>query len=307
MLNKLAAVPDQKPGVVIAHVLATLATNPQDVPLAILYKFDSDKTLGGRTTLRLQGQLGLPEGHELLVDVVDIDGDEGLAPELRRAGSEAIFIDYDQRFGNASWRGWEAPSKKIAVLPISSSTRLFGYLVMGTNPYRPFDDPSRQFVHDLNRMISSIVSAATIFELAETRREQLECDLVVSDLKLRHLVEHASVGMCHVTVDGEMLWANDQYFRLAGRNAKQHLTDYSFYDAFLEAELPQVKEVWQQLLAGVEHVHREFRMKRTYTSPTGEEIPASIQVLAFPYRDPESGQVKSVMACTTDISRLKWA
>jgi hypothetical protein len=35
--------------------------------------------------------------------------------------------------------------------------------------------------------------------------------------------------------------------------------------------------------------------------------PAQIQVLAFPYRNPDTGQVKSVMACTTDISELKWA
>ncbi|KAL5386424.1 hypothetical protein DPSP01_004149 [Paraphaeosphaeria sporulosa] len=307
MLNKLAAVPDQKTNVVMTHVLTTLATNPHDVPLAVMYKFDFDDTLGERTTLRLQGQIGLPEGHKLLVDVADITSDEGLVPELRRAGSEAIFIDCDQRFDNASWRGWEAPSKKIAVLPISSSTRLFGYLVVGLNPYRPFDDSCRQFVYDLNRMVSSIVSAAINFELAETRRDQLECDLAVSNLKLRHLVEHASVGMCHVAIDGEMLWANDQYFRLAGRSAEQHLANYSFYDAYLEEDLPQVREVWQELLAGVEHIHAEFRMKRTYTSPTGEEIPASIQVLAFPYRDPDSGHVRSVMACTTDISRLKWA
>lgn len=307
MLNKLGAVPDQKADVVIAHVLTTLATNPHDVPLAVMYKFHFDDALGERTTLRLQGQIGLPEGHTLLVDVADIDSDEGLVPELRRAGTEALFIDHDQRFENATWRGWEAPSKKIAVLPISSSTHLFGYLIIGLNPYRPFDHACRQFVHDLNRIISSIISAAINFELAETRREQLECDLAVSNLKLRHLVEHASVGMCHITVEGEMLWANDQYFRLAGRSAGEHTTDYSFYDAYLEEELPQVREVWQQLLAGVEHIHAEFRMKRTYTSPTGEEIPASIQVLAFPYRDPDSSLVKSVMACTTDISRLKWA
>ncbi|KAF2448474.1 hypothetical protein P171DRAFT_213403 [Karstenula rhodostoma CBS 690.94] len=307
MLNKLAAVPDQKSDVVIAHVLTVLATNPRDVPLAVMYKFDFDDTPGERTTLRLQGQIGLPESHKLLVDVANIDSDEGLVPELRRAGSEAIFIDYDHRFDDASWRGWEAPSKKIAVLPISSSTRLFGHLVLGLNPYRPFDDHCRQFVHDLNRMISSLVSAAINFELAETRREQLESDLAVSNLKLRHLVEHASVGMCHVTADGEILWANDQFYRLAGRSAEQHNANYSFYDAYLEEELPHAREVWQKLLAGVEHIHTEFRMKRTYTSPTGEEIPASIQALAFPYRDPESGQVKSVMACTTDISRLKWA
>lgn len=304
MLNKLAAVPDQKSDVVVDHLLTTLATNPYDVPLVMLYKFD---VTAESNTLRLQGQSGLPEGHKLLVEVANADSDEGLIPELRRAESAPIFIDHDERFEAVSWRGWEAPSRKIAILPIRSPNRLFGYLVIGLNPYRPFDDLCCQFVNDLNRMVSTIVSSAITFELAETRREQLESDLAVSNLKLRHLVEHASVGMCHVSVDGKMLWANDQYFRLAGRTAEEHTANFSFYDAYLDEDLPKVRGVWNELLAGVEHTNTEFRVKRTYTSPTGEETPASIQVLAFPYRDPESGQVKSVMACTTDISRLKWA
>jgi signal transduction histidine kinase len=307
MLNKLAAVPDQKSDVVVHHVLTTLATNPYDVPLAMLYKFDESAE---PTTLRLQGHSGLPEGHKLLVDVADIDSDQGLIPELRRAvcASEPIFIDHDDRFEAVPWRGWGAPSRKIAILPIRSPTRHFGYLVIGLNPYRPFDGPCCQFVNDLNRIVSTIVSAAITFELAETRREQLESDLAFSNLKLRHLVEHASVGMCHVSVDdGEILWANDRYFYLAGRSVVDHTTNHSFYDAYLDEDLPKVRGLCKELLTGVEHTNAELRVKRTYTSPNGEETPASIQILAFPYRDPESDQVKSIMACTTDISRLKWA
>lgn len=302
MLNKLAAVPAQKSDVVADHLLMTLATNPYDVPLAMLYKFDEASE---SRTLRLQGQSGLPEGHKLLVDVADIDSDEGLIPELRHAGSSPIFIDHDDRFESVLWRGWEAPSKKIAILPIRSSNHLFGYLVIGLNPYRPFDESCRQFVHDLDRMVSTIVSSAISFELAETRRVQLESDLAVSNLKLRHLVDHASVGMCHVSADGEILWANDQYFYLAGRSVQEHTSNDSFYDAYLDEDLPNVRGLCNEILAGVEHTNAEFRVKRSYTTPTGEKTPASIQVLAFPYR--ESGTVKSIMACTTDISRLKWA
>jgi signal transduction histidine kinase len=44
---------------------------------------------------------------------------------------------------------------------------------------------------------------------------------------------------------------------------------------------------------------------RLYTCPVGDAEPAQLQVLAFPYR--ENGKVQSIMACTTDISKLKWA
>lgn len=304
MLNKLAAVPAQTVDAVTAHVLATLATNSNDVPLAMLYQRRVDKEAA---TLQLQGQIGLPEGHQLLVDVAEISGTEGLIPDLRHAGSEPLFIDHDDRFDSVSWQGWGAPSKKIAILPITSLDGVFGYLVIGSNPYRPFDDAFRQFTRDLSRMVSAIFTAAINFELAEKRREQLESDLAFSNLQLRHLVEHASVGMCHVSVDGQLLWANEHYFHLVGRSANEHAAKYSFYDVYLEEDLPQVEEVWNDLISGSEHVSVEFRLRRTYTAPTGEELPASIQFFAFPYRDLDSGRVKSVMACSTDISRLKWA
>jgi PAS domain S-box-containing protein len=304
MLNKLAAVPAQTVDAVFAHILTTLETNPNDIPLALLYKFQQGVA---PTALRLQGHTGLPQGHSLLVDDVFVESEQGLVPDMRRAGSEALMINRDERFDFASWTGWGAPSDKIAILPIASGMRLFGYLVVGTNPYRPHDDTCKQFVRDLNRMVSSIVSAAVDSESSKRRQEQLEADLAFSDLTLRHLINHASVGMCHVSMDGHMLWANDHYYRLSGKSAEEHAPRYAVFDVYLEEDRPKAVETFENLLAGIDHITVELRLKRMYESPNGETEPAQIQVLAFPYRDPETGQVKSVMACTTDISKLKWA
>jgi signal transduction histidine kinase/PAS domain-containing protein len=304
MLNKLAAIPAQSLESVTAHILATLATNSNDVPMAMLYRLRDGVEL---PILQLQGQIGIPEGHRLFINVADIDSDQGLVPDLRRAGSEAIFIDHDERFESVAWKGWDAPSKKIAILPITSLKRVFGYLAIGLNPYRPFNDACRQFAYDLNRLVSTIITGAINFELDKSRREQLESELAFSNLQLRHLVDHASVGMCHISLDGHMLWANDHYFRLAGSSADQHVSRYSFFDVYLEEDVPLAEKAWKDLISGAEHITAEFRLKRTYTTPVGEDMPATIQALAFPYRDTVSGRVKSVMACTTDISRLKWA
>lgn len=279
MLNKLAAVPAQTLDAVTAHVLETLGTNTYDIPLAMLYKLEDGAE---SPMLQLRGQFGLPEGHRLLIDKAKVDSTEGLIPDLQRAGSEVIFMDYDDRFESVSWKGWEVPPKQIAILPIVSSDRLFGYLVIGMNPYRPFDDACRAFAQDLNRMVSTILSAAVNFELAEDRREQLESDLAFSNLKVRHLVEHTSVGMCHASVDGELLWANDRYFELAGKSAEEHAANYSFYNAYLEEDLPKVEQVWNDLVAGVVHNNVELRLKRTFISPTGEETPVSIRSSGFP-------------------------
>lgn len=302
MLNKLSAVPAQTVDAVADHVFATLTLNNNDVPLAMLYRLKGDPE---PSTFELQRQIGLPEGHTLLVTTADFCSDEGLIPELRYAGSDPVFIDLDERFDSVSWQGWGVPSKKIAILPIPDLDRIYGYLVIGLNPYRPFDDICRQFALDLSRMVSALFAAAAEVELAESRREQLESDLAFSDFQLRHLVNHTSVGMCHASAEGKLLWANEHYFQLLGSCADAQLAPYAFYDAYLEEDHQKVEAVWNDLISGAGHVNAELRLKRMYTAPTGEKVPASLQVLAFPYLDSE-GRVKSIMACTTDISRLKW-
>jgi signal transduction histidine kinase len=306
MLNTLATVPAQSQGrdAVCSHILATLKTNSNDVPLAMLYRLDEGI---GSNELRLQGHSGLPDGHKLLVEKATIDSEEGLIPDMRRAGTDAMVIDYDERFAAASWGGWGEPSKKIGIIPIRRGSRLFGYLVFGTNPYRPHDDLCQQFMRDLDRMVSSIFSTAADSESNKKRQEQLEADLAFSDLKLRHLIEHASVGMCHISVDGYVLWANDHYYELAGKSAADHsAARFSFLDVYHDDDRKRAGEIWEALLKGLDHITADLRLRRLYTPPTGDPEPAQLQVLAFPYRD-EHGNVMSVMACTTDISRLKWA
>jgi signal transduction histidine kinase len=304
MLNALAAVPAPAVDAVYAHILATLTSNAADIPLAMLYTLDAGIA---PSVLRLQGYFGLPKTHPLVVDHADVESDHGLMPDLRRAGAQVVVIDYDTRFDAAAWTGWGAPSKHIAIVPITSGARVFGHLVIGTNPYRPHDDTCMQFIHDMRRMTSSIVAAAVESETYQLRQDRLEADLAFSNLKLRHLIDHASVGMCHISVDGSMLFANDHYYRLCGATAEEHAAPYSFLDVYLDEDQPKAQKAWQDLLAGVDHVTVEMRLKRIYTSPNGEKEPAQIQVLAFPYRDSETGQVTSIMACTTDIARLKWA
>ncbi|KAF2853540.1 putative histidine kinase-like protein M3YPp [Plenodomus tracheiphilus IPT5] len=304
MLNMLGSIAAKDVDTVYSHTLATLATNPKDVPLAMFYRLQ-----GGDNSniLKLHGHIGLPEDHPLKVESATIDSEEGLIPDLRRAGTDVAVIDYDERFDNVSWTGWGAPSKKIAIIPIICSSRMFGYLIFGTNPFRPQDEPSEQFVRDVARMVSSLVTSANDAESSKKRQEQLEADLAFSDLKLRHLIDHASVGMCHASRDGYMLWANDHYYKLAGQSATdQEAGDRAFLDVYHEEDRSKAEAIWEDLIKGADHVTVELRVKRMYNPPSGDPEPAQLQVLAFPYRD-ELGCVRSVMACTTDISRLKWA
>ncbi|KAF1937639.1 hypothetical protein EJ02DRAFT_458538 [Clathrospora elynae] len=304
MLNTLASVSSQNVDEIYSHILATLKTNAHDVTMAMLYIMEEG---AGSKLLRLRGEIGLPQDHRLRVETATIDSEDGLIPDMRRAGTDTMAIEYDERFESISWKGWGEPSKKIVILPIVSASHLFGYLIYGTNPLRPHDELCQQLIRDLGRLVSSVVASAVDSDSNKKRQEQLEADLAFSDLQLRHLIDHASVGMCHVSLDGHMLWANDHYYQLAGRSASDHADGFAFFDVYHEDDRGKVEEIWENLLKGDEdHISADLRLKRLYTPSTGDAVPAQLQVLAFPYRD-ELGSVRSVMACTTDISRLKWA
>lgn len=306
LLNRLASHAEFDPDTACTHILDTLATDPTDVPLALLYELDGDGDGDAASdVLRLRGHYGLPKGHNLIVDSHDLQSQAGLIPECCRAGSEILTIDYDERFDSVEWAGFGSPSKKMGILPITSGSRVAGYLVVGTNPCRPFDDACLQFLKDIRRTVSSIMNLAFSAVKTRERQRKLEDDLAFSDMKLRHLIEHASVGMIHMGLDGTIIWANDQYYALSGMTAEEHLGSFKFWDVYIDEDRPRVQEAWATLESGVNHVSIETRLKRLFTAPNGDAEPAQLQILAFPYREGE--KVRSIMACTTDISRLKWA
>lgn len=303
MLNRMAAAQDLTASTVWPLVLASLESNPCDIPMALLYEADE---VVDTQTLHLRGQLGFPDGHQLLVDNVDIYSPDGIIPDCRRASDGQMrLLEYDERFSNISWRGHGAPSHRIAVLPISGHNRVFGYLIVGTNPYRPFDQDTHQFLSDLLRMITTVVETAVRSQESQRRQSELELDLEESDLKLRHLVEHSAVGMVHMSKDGEYIWANDRFFELHGLTQQDPKGKLEFFEVYADEDRGKAERAWEDLQAGANHVNIELRLKRFYTTPLGNQVPAHIQVLAFPYM--EHGQTKGIMAATTDISHYKWA
>jgi signal transduction histidine kinase len=303
MLNHLALGPDQSPAEAWSRIIATLEEDPRDIPFALLYEA---KQKNDTTLLRLQRHFGVPSGDSILVEEADINSSEGLIPDCRVAGPDIRMIDCDNRFAHLLWEGFGVPSNQIAILPLTEHDRLYGYLIVGTNPYKPCDEECINFLHHLRRVTAGVIYTAVHAQEADDRARQLEADLADSDMKLRHLIEHASVGMLHMTVEGEMIWANEQHYTLHGLHpeSRSSATKDSMFDVYEDRE--KADKAWDDLKNGrVDHVTVELRLKRFYISPLGDKEPVYIQVLAFPYK--EHGKVKSIMAATTDISRFKWA
>jgi signal transduction histidine kinase/CheY-like chemotaxis protein len=304
MLNLIATPGTLEVDAVYEHIMKSLEVDPLDIPMAILYEADTDAQ-PGRTVLRLRGQLGLPEGHALLRDGQDLEDLVGTAPMCRESMSGRVVTMVDARFDGVKWLGSGQPTDTVVTVALSTGVRLFGFLTVGTNPCRPFDSTCEQFIKDLTRMASSVIASAWDAENLRRRQDKLKSELEFSDMKVRHLVQHASVGMAHAKNDGKIIWANDMFFTLAGGIPGHHNTVDSIYDVFLDEDRQKAVHVWSRILDGENHVSAELRLKRLFVPPVGDPEPAQIQVLAFPYK--EHGITVSGMACTTEISRLKWA
>jgi signal transduction histidine kinase/CheY-like chemotaxis protein len=304
MLNLIMTPGMLEVSAVYEHIMKCLEINPLDITMAILHEANTDAQ-PGRTILRLMGQLGLPEGHALLRDGQDLEELVGNAPTCRESMSGRVVTTVDARFDGVKWLGSGQPTHTVVTVALTTGVRLFGFLTVGMNPCRPFDNTCEQFIKDLTRMSSSVIANAWDAENLRKQQEKLKSELEFSDMKVRHLVQHASVGMAHAKHDGKIIWANDMFFTLAGGVRDSHNTVDSLYDVFLEEDRQKAVHVWGRLLNGENHVSAELRLKRTFIPPVGDPEPAQIQILAFPYK--EHGVTVSGMACTTEISRLKWA
>jgi PAS domain-containing protein len=306
MLNLMSVPENPTTDSICCHIMCCLETNPHDITMAIMYQVD-DATDTGQTALHLNGQLGLPPNHPLLVDSRFLSSSEGLIPLCRRAQAHLIgsfMIPRDERFDGVQWRGPAGASNSIAILPLTNARRLFGFLIIGTNPHR-LDDENSQLLSELALIASGVMASAVSTVEARLRNERLERELADSDMKIRHLVQHSQVGMVNLLVDGSMKWANNVYWAITGLNTETTDQAYGFFDCILDEDLSTTTEKWKKVVQGHEIGSVEVRLKRQYKPVIGDAIPSTVLVFAYPYV--ENNRVTSVMACLTDISRLKWA
>ncbi|KAF2819036.1 hypothetical protein CC86DRAFT_307940 [Ophiobolus disseminans] len=304
MLNILTTPDTLTTAAVYSHIIASIATDPLDVPMAILHEADTDAE-SGKTILRVRGQLGIPVGHALLRDEQDIEDTAGIMPLCRQASAGRVLTTPDERFEGVEWLGFNQAPETVVTMALSTQTRLFGFLTIGTNPYRPFTAMCEQFFKDLSGTASNLLAAALDADNLRRDQQQLQSDLEFSNMKVRHLVEHASIGMAHAKPDGGLLWANDKFFSLAGLSPEKTKAIDNIYALISDDDQQRAREAWARVFDDEQDVSAEFRLQQDFKPPVGDSVPAQIQLMAFPFK--EHGITVSGMLCATDISHLKWA
>ena len=156
---------------VCAKAAAALGSNPHDVPFALIYMADSDRTLS------LVGTTGIPPGHLPAPDSAAIDSTTPLPfGEVLRRHEIRLVTDLAGKLTAPIPTGaWEEPPSELALLPIlpAGETGRRGVLVVGLNRFRLFDGNYRDFLGLVAGQLAAAVANADAFEQERQRAEAL--------------------------------------------------------------------------------------------------------------------------------------
>ncbi|KAF6225924.1 hypothetical protein HO173_012696 [Letharia columbiana] len=300
------------------EVLKGFESNERDIPLAVIYSLDSDMHDEAPTSIiHLQAALGVVEGHPLALKRADLtQGSETILPLLRKTISANCPKVFQRDNGSLpesllhgiEWRGFGEPSNTLAVLPLTAGEETLGFLLMGLNPRRAYDDDYAGFIQLLNRQLSTSLTSAALMEQARRKQAELSKDLAEGESRFKTLTELNAGGLFYISPRGEVLYANDTWVRLlmTGLSRDEH-SEMAFMGIIMEEDRPYVEQEWYNM--------SELKLKRTFevrlTHKWHHKESGTWKnkwILASCGHDEnEDGSLKSVMGSVTDISLLKQA
>jgi anti-anti-sigma factor len=165
---------------VLAAVAEQLDRNLADLPFSAVYLFDD------AGAARLGATAGIapdtPASPRLLPPE-----DDSVWPLARiRAGERVLLDDLPQRFPDLPTGAWQRPPDQAIAVPITSTAQsgaaVAGFLVVGLNPHRRYDDDYRGFLELLASQIASGLVNAGSYEAERRRAEALaELDRAKTD------------------------------------------------------------------------------------------------------------------------------
>ena len=332
-----------------AQVLGSFEFNKYDSPFLLLYSVEnesdsdsssvhSNSVFAARQCM-LEGALGVPEGHVAAPPQIDLkSGMEGFGPVFREVmkTDKPVLLDVGSRDLPASlldgleFRGFGDPVRAVVVCPIHPTTgeNILGFLVLGVNPRRPYDDDYALFVQLLSRQLATSLASVVLFE-EEIRRGQRAAKLaaldrielseqlaartqeaIESETKFTRMAEFAPVGMFIADHTGRITFANDTWYDISRvprheGNESQLSTDQWMQSVKTE-DRQLVNGLWRDLVVETKPVTSEFRFKAQWQDRNGNRGDTWVLFSACPEKHPD-GRLKSVFGSITDISKQKWA
>lgn len=326
------------------QVLGSFEFNEFDSPFLMLYSVtdenDSDSSSihsGSVFTSRqcmLEGSLGIPEGHQAAPEQIDIkSGMEGFGPVFREVlnTDKPVLLEVgspdlpEGLMAGLESRGFGDPVKAVVVCPIHPTTgeSVLGFLVLGVNPRRPYDDDYSLFLQLLSRQLGTSLASVVLFE-EEIRRGQKAAKLaaldrielseklaartaeaIESETKFTRMAEFAPVGMFIADDSGKITFANDTWYDISRVPRNANMAD-TWMDAVKPQDMDLVKKSWTDLVTHTKAVSIEFRFKAQWQDRNGNNGDTWVLFSGYPEKY-DDGRLKSIFGSMTDISQQKWA
>ena len=209
--------------------------------------------------------------------------------------------------------------------PIHPTTgeSILGFLVMGINPRRPYDDDYCLFVQLLSRQLATSMASVVLFEeeirrgqraarLAALDREELSEQLaartqeaVESETKFTRMAELASVGMFIANSEGRITYCNEAWYEISRHPKEENSTD-NWIDSVKDEDKARVTQLWKRLIEDKVPLNAEFRFKTPWADRNVIKGETWVLASAYPERN-RDGSLKSIFGSITNISQQKWA
>lgn len=268
-----------------------------DIPLVILYSVeddpdaftDLDRKHESTKICRLEGSLGVPEGHAIMPHTLKLwDSDEALSPMFRQSLGLPTPLLLQTADGSLpkslieglQWRGFGDPCRAAVVCPVrpTKEENVMGLLVLGLNPRRPYDNDYRQCISLLSQKLTTSLASTVLLE-EEARRgrnmaEQAAYDQAMLKAKLEVQTKEATesiqkfeavaefipVGMCFGDNQGNISFANDAWCRITGLKREDLSPAQGYLPCVVEEDRPIVTNAYEMLQTR-QNVTFEFRVK----------------------------------------------
>lgn len=327
-----------------AQVLQSLSTNDFDTPFVLLYSVSEDSdsdsssihssSLLGTKQCILEGALGVPAGHSCAPEDLELKtSNEGFGPVFREVmkTDKPVLLEIGtgdlpaEMLDGLEWRGFGDPCRSVVVCPIHPTTgdAILGFLVMGINPRRPYDDDYSLFIQLLSRQLATSLASVVLFE-EEIRRGQRAAKLAAldrielsqqlaartqeakdSETRFTRMAEFSPAGLFIADSEGHIIYCNDTWYEIS-RVPKDTLSTDRWIDAVKEEDQAMVKQLWLDLVENTKPITAEFRFKAPWEDRNGNKSDTWVLFSAYP-EVYEQGILKSVFGSITNISQQKWA
>jgi PAS domain-containing protein len=329
-------------------VTDSLRISDKDAPFALLYATTADQTPdissvsspGSFSQLEecvLKGSIGVEADHPIAPATLDmLEGSYSFIPYMLDAARSRqptlVHLDDlalpESLLSGIDWKGYGDPCRSVIICPIlpTTSEHVQGFLILGVNPRRPYDDDYQQFVQVLLRLLATSLAAVVLFDeeirqkekaigQAAHIQEQLMSELDMKERKFHRFAERSNVAIFIINPKTrKYTYCNQRWYDLFQVDINDYTNDASqIWTHVVPAEdLPLCEAIFSKLFVDRVPISFEIKTKLPWTPPKFHDPDLKPQehftwILCSAYVElGVNDEVVEIVGNVTDISKLKW-